>query len=211
MFRLSSFIFQLIVNILFYTVIICAVDIPLSNDWSVTNWNQSKNRKKEEKQTIFFNRLFHLEFDNTQFVGIKVQHERIPSGVFSALQNANITDSVVKSYNDVNLRWIAKDKWKYSLEFDRKFHSNFSLENLNLNLNLNQISVADELLNHSQVLLVFHGLDTIADISLNNHELTPSPQNMFVRYRYDVRDKLITVFIFSVIYFIIYVNMGYFL
>lgn len=60
-----------------------------------------------------------------KFLGIKVHNERIPSGVFSALQNANITDSVVNSYNDVNLRWIGKDKWKYSLDFNSMLCRNY--------------------------------------------------------------------------------------
>lgn len=42
MFRLPSFIFQLIFNVLVFTVVIRAVDIPLTDDWTVTNWNQSK-------------------------------------------------------------------------------------------------------------------------------------------------------------------------
>lgn len=64
-------------------------------------------------------------FTIQKFIGIKVHNERIPSGVFSALQNANITDSVVNSYNDVNLRWIGKDKWKYSLDFNSKLFRNY--------------------------------------------------------------------------------------
>lgn len=58
-------------------------------------------------------------------------------------------------------------------------------------------AVTEELLNHSQILLVFHGIDTIANISINNEQLLPNPNNMFVRYRYNIRDKLITVCIFS--------------
>lgn len=58
-----------------------------------------------------------------------------------------------------------------------------------------QQPVAEEIFNHAQAVLVFHGLDTIATITLNNHKLLPNPNNMFVRYQYDVRNKLITVFI----------------
>ena len=62
--------------------------------------------------------------------GIQVHNERIPSGVYTALQNANITDSVLNSYNDVNLRWIAKDKWKYSVNFGGKLkHANLAVIN----------------------------------------------------------------------------------
>lgn len=58
-----------------------------------------------------------------------------------------------------------------------------------------QQPVAEEIFNHAQSVLVFHGLDTIATITLNNHKLLPNPNNMFVRYQYDVRNKLIRVFI----------------
>lgn len=47
--------------------------------------------------------------------------------------------------------------------------------------------------NRSNILLVFHGLDTIATIVLNGNELSPKPNNMFVRYRYNVKDILKTV------------------
>lgn len=39
--------------------------------------------------------------------------------------------------------------------------------------------------------LVFHGLDTVANVQLNGRRLGPPfAQNMFVRYRYDVCDLL---------------------
>uniref|UniRef100_A0A1B0EZX9 Beta-mannosidase-like galactose-binding domain-containing protein n=1 Tax=Phlebotomus papatasi TaxID=29031 RepID=A0A1B0EZX9_PHLPP len=41
----------------------------------------------------------------------------LPSGVYTALQNAGLTGSVLHSYNDVNLRWIALDNWTYFLNF----------------------------------------------------------------------------------------------
>lgn len=43
--------------------------------------------------------------------------QTIPSGVYSALEDANITGSVLYSYNDVNFRWIARDNWTYTLNF----------------------------------------------------------------------------------------------
>lgn len=42
----------------------------------------------------------------------------------------------------------------------------------------------------NECVLVFHGIDTIATIRLNDHELIPAPHNMFVRYRYDVSQLL---------------------
>lgn len=55
-----------------------------------------------------------------QTIGIQITGETLPSGVYSALENAKIVGSVVNSFNDVNLRWIATDVWTYSLKFDGK-------------------------------------------------------------------------------------------
>lgn len=57
-------------------------------------------------------------FEFSFITGIKIENEQIPSGVYSALERSNITDSVLKSFNDVNLRWIAKENWKYSIDFN---------------------------------------------------------------------------------------------
>lgn len=146
--------------------------------------------------------------------GIEIPNEQLPSGVYSALENANLTDSVLNSYNDVKLRWIAKEKWTYSIDFDGKW---IQLDSSNIRTLGCSIfwyiiffhvflffylvlclccSVADALFNHSQIVLVFHGLDTIAKIILNDQQLLMNPNNMFVRYRYSVRDKLIRVRIY---------------
>lgn len=58
-------------------------------------------------------------------LGIVVKEQNLPSGVYSALENANITGSVLNSYNDVKLRWIAYEKWTYTLNFDGKLESFF--------------------------------------------------------------------------------------
>ncbi len=50
--------------------------------------------------------------------GIELKNQTIPSGVYSALEEAGITDSILYGYNDVNLRWVGKDNWTYSLVFD---------------------------------------------------------------------------------------------
>jgi hypothetical protein len=50
----------------------------------------------------------------------------------------------------------------------------------------------NEDLDHQTILLVFHGLDTIAEIFLNNQQLG-SANNMFIRYRFDVKSRLVQV------------------
>lgn len=53
--------------------------------------------------------------------GIELKNQSIPSGIYSALEEANVTASIFDSYNDVNLRWIGNDNWMYSLVFDGIF------------------------------------------------------------------------------------------
>jgi beta-mannosidase len=48
--------------------------------------------------------------------------QKLPSGVYSALEDADITGSVLFGTNDVKLRWIANDNWTYSLKFDRNIN-----------------------------------------------------------------------------------------
>lgn len=49
---------------------------------------------------------------------IQLHDQSLPSGVFTALEAANLTGSLLYGYNDVRLRWIANDEWTYSLQFD---------------------------------------------------------------------------------------------
>lgn len=71
------------------------------------------------------------------------------------------------SFNDVALRWISLDNWTYKLNFD----------------------VPDDFLQRSFVTLTFDGVDTIANVTLNNHYLGQT-RNMFTRYSYNVRKIL---------------------
>lgn len=62
-----------------------------------------------------------MEHENIKFIfqtGIIIRNKRLPSGVYSALEEANITRSVLDSDNDVKLRWIAEEEWTYSLNFN---------------------------------------------------------------------------------------------
>ena len=50
-------------------------------------------------------------------------------------------------------------------------------------------AATSELLAESKVVLVFNGLDTVAQVFVND-ELVGSSDNMFVRYIFDIKDKL---------------------
>jgi beta-mannosidase len=104
------------------------------------------------------------------FPGIELRDISLPSGVYSDLENAKRTESVLFSYNDVDLRWIAYENWTYALNF----------------------TVSEDDLNHHFVILTFNGLDTIARVSLNGKDIG-EVSNMFLRYRYDVKNILVQV------------------
>ncbi|KAG5679138.1 hypothetical protein PVAND_008730 [Polypedilum vanderplanki] len=116
-----------------------AISIPLQNDWILKNSDRD----------------------------IEIKNIQIPSGIFSDLEAANVTESILFSYNDVKLRKFSYSNWSYSLNFN----------------------MTQEDLNHTTMILVFHGLDTITEIFLND-VLLGSTNNMFIRYRFDVKNHL---------------------
>lgn len=105
--------FNLIVVVLFLFHIdhSQSYNIYLTTGWTITNANES---------TYFANCLISPRFYTYQRlsnVGIHLVNQTIPSGVYSALENAGITPSVFDGYNDINLRWIAHDNWTYKIRF----------------------------------------------------------------------------------------------
>lgn len=84
------------------------------------------------------------------------------------MENAKLEESVLFSFNDVDLRWVALENWTYTLDFNTK---------------------ADDL-QHEFVILTFSGLDTLTEIFLNGESIGTT-ENMFVRYRFDVKEILI--------------------
>lgn len=66
---------------------------------------------------------------------IEISDIRVPSGVYTELERANITESVLTSFNDVKLRWIGLENWTYSTEFEGK------IQNLMQNISWNCSSV----------------------------------------------------------------------
>ncbi|XP_075226998.1 beta-mannosidase-like [Lycorma delicatula] len=92
----------------------------------------------------------------------------VPGGIYTDLINAGILkDDIFFENNDVKYRWVAKEDWIYSTTFE----------------------VGQDVLSRENIWLVFHGLDTVGTIFLNNQTLGDA-NNMFVRYRYDVKPIL---------------------
>lgn len=101
------------------------------------------------------------------FAGIIVRNVVIPNGAYSVLEAAGFTKPVFESYNDVDLRWVARQNWTFETSF-----------------------MSPAIGQDDHCALTFHGIDTMASVELNGR-LLGHTDNMFVRYRYDVTDQLI--------------------
>lgn len=118
----------------------------------------------------FFYPKIQFKKNSLNFLAIRITNITIPSGIFTDLENAGITESILYSYNDRDLRNYARMNWIYSNNF---------------------MMAADDL-NHDFVILTFHGLDTITKIFLND-QLLGSTDNMFRRFKFDVKNNLTEV------------------
>lgn len=113
----------------------------------------------------------------------------IPSGVYSAYETNQESD-LFYSYNDIKLRWLGNDNWNYKTtingkwSFDQYKHICIS----RLIISSNKVDIID-LNRASHIYLTFLGVDTISDIYVNGI-LVGSTDNMFVRYSFDIKNKL---------------------
>lgn len=89
----------------------------------------------------------------------------VPGGIYTDLQEAHIlTEDIYYRFNDINYRWVSKENWTYSLKFE----------------------VEDEFIEKQEIFLVFHGVDTVASIYLNDQHIG-NTDNMFVQYSFPVK------------------------
>ena len=91
----------------------------------------------------------------------------VPGCVHTDLLNAGKLDDPFYRDNEKNQMWIGEADWQYYRRF----------------------TVNDELLSHDVVLLRCHGLDTLANISINGTDIA-STENMFRTYEFDVKSHL---------------------
>lgn len=89
----------------------------------------------------------------------------VPGTIHTDLLNNKLIDDPYYSDNETKLDWISKQDWMYKIEFDfnPKKAKNYKL--------------------------VFEGLDTIADVYLNDKKIA-STQNMFLKYSFGVNKYL---------------------
>ncbi|XP_055589869.1 beta-mannosidase [Uranotaenia lowii] len=124
--------------------------------------NQNVTSKKSGELDL--NQFWTIENSNRT---LKLQNQSIPSGVYTALEQDQIIESILEFKNDITTKWIGLENWTYTtmLECDTR------------------------ILNYSEVILTFHGVDTFARIYIGN-KLLGETNNMFVRYRFDIRHML---------------------
>lgn len=88
----------------------------------------------------------------------------VPGDVFSDLMNAKAIDDPYYSDNSHKCAWVCEKDWKYVKEFE--------------------VNELDKV-----TYLVFEGIDTVSEIFLNGEKIAET-DNMFMKYRFDVSDKL---------------------
>jgi beta-mannosidase len=94
---------------------------------------------------------------------------KVPGGVhLDLLANGRIPDPFVGD-NEKRVAWVAEADWEYRLRFN----------------------CSTELLMQKKILLVCDGLDTLATVRLNDHELGHT-ENMFRRYEWEVKPLLLS-------------------
>ena len=88
----------------------------------------------------------------------------VPGNVYSDLMTANVIGSPSYRFNEDAYRWIPYEPmWTYTLTFD----------------------IPSSLLSSKHRSLVFDGIDTIADVTINGVEFSRT-ENMFRRYSFDI-------------------------
>ena len=91
----------------------------------------------------------------------------VPGSVHLDLMASGLIPDPFVADNEKRMQWVAESDWVYRRSFQ----------------------CSPELLAQEQILLVCDGLDTLAKVVLNGHELG-STDNMFRRYQWDVKQHL---------------------
>lgn len=91
----------------------------------------------------------------------------VPGDNHSALLRAGKIPDPYWGENELKVQWIGEEDWAYTREF----------------------TIDEEFLDHSSVFLNCDRLDTVADIYVNGHH-AGSTDNMFRRYRFEIKDLL---------------------
>ena len=89
-----------------------------------------------------------------------------PTTVFEALIHHKIIPDPFYGQNEQTLQWVSEDEWTYKTTFD----------------------LTQEMLSYHNLVLIFHGLDTFAEVSLNG-KIVLETENMHRRYELFLVDE----------------------
>jgi len=92
---------------------------------------------------------------------------QVPGTVFEALLDNKIIEDPFYGLNEHDMKWVYESDWIFQYEFD----------------------LSAEFLKHKNIILCFNGIDTFASVYLND-KLIGYTKNMFVRYDFNVKNKL---------------------
>lgn len=101
--------------------------------------------------------------------------------------NNKIIEDIYYGYNDVDTKWVPTMNWTYY----RNFTGIFIVDTCIIfnNYLIFNFSVESRLLRGDNINLVFEGLDTFAEIFVNNIRVGES-KNMFVQYIFNIQGQL---------------------
>ena len=92
----------------------------------------------------------------------------VPGGIYSdLLENGILSQDPLTGDLDVEYRYVSKVDWMYEKTF----------------------TLPDDVLSKPSIFLVLHGVDTVANISIND-AFIGSTDNMFVRYKFNIKQSL---------------------
>ncbi len=91
----------------------------------------------------------------------------VPGSVFETLIEHELIEDPFYGLNEHDSNWVYESDWQYEIQFD----------------------VKPSFLEYNQINLRFNGIDTFADVFLND-ELLGSTENMFIIYEFDVKRRL---------------------
>ena len=121
--------------------------------------------------------------------GIEV-NGTVPGSIYTDLYSGGVLNQgpLLYRFNDLDYRWVAYNDWTYSVEFNGK--SLIDSTHLHLIEFLCGLVYSDLLDIPGQAIdVVLFGVDTVATVLLNGF-VVGSTDNMFVRYKFDVKPTL---------------------
>lgn len=101
--------------------------------------------------------------------------------------NNKIIENIFHGDNDEKTKWVPRTNWTYYRDFTGNYNCNIVVNLFNTFSIL--FSVNSNFLKNTNINLVFEGLDTFAEIYINEVKVGES-KNMFVQYIFSIKKYL---------------------